>query len=164
MRLVLDHPISHRFKRIYVLLLVLAIGCDPSTKSIPEKIQTVEVYRGSKDVSPGNRTLSKIGNMDSSGVQALERYIHESNRRPYSYVISSYYLNIVDKTGKYQRRYGVVIDSDGQMSGLDVTTDNPAETHVTSPHFLMVTKDINAGMAILESIRNLEKKPEGTNP
>jgi len=140
-----------------VVLLALASGCRSSAQVTTEKIQNVEVYRGSKNANPDKRTLTRIGRLDEAGIQALASFVKGAKTKSFSYVLSTYYLDVLDENGKVRRRYGVVVDSDRQLGGLDVTTDDPAKTHVTSPHSLLVNKDKETGKALLQAIRALEK-------
>ena len=140
-----------------VALATLVFGCRTSAQVTPVKIHSVEVHRGSKDANPDKRTLTKIGRLDGAGIQALESFVKGAKTKTFSYVLSTYYLDVLDENGKVQRRYGVVVDSDGQLGGLDVTTADPAKTSVTSPHSLLVSKDKETGKALLQAVRELEK-------
>jgi hypothetical protein len=140
-----------------VVLAALASGCQTSAQVTAEKIHNVEVYRGSKDANPDKRTLTKVGRLNATGVEALAGFVKSAKAKTFSYVLSTYYLDVLDETGKVQRRYGVVVDSDGQLGGLDITTADSAKTHVTSPHSLLVNKDKSTGKTLLQAIQELEK-------
>jgi hypothetical protein len=125
---------------------------------IPNDVHIVEVSRGSKDVDPAKRTVAKIGRLDSSGVNALNEFLQRSRKKTFSFVLSDYYLDLVDESGGTQRRYGVVINDGGRLVGLDITTSDPAKTNVTSGHFVLVSSDETAASKLLQAIRSVDKE------
>lgn len=139
------------------LLATHVFGCQTSAQVSTNKVHAVEVFRGSKEVNPDKRTLTRIGRLGDAGIRSLESFIKGAKRKTFSYVLSTYYLDVIDESGKVQRRYGVVVDSDGQLGGLDITSDDPAKTHVTSRHSLLVNKGKELSTALIQAIRELEK-------
>ena len=138
------------------VLVVIAVACQTPAEVKNNNTQIVEVFKGSQDVNPQKRKLTKIGRLNGAGVEALQRYAGSAERKTLSFVISTYYLDLLDETGKLKKRYGVVVGSNGQLLGLDVTTADPSKTYATAPHSVLVTEDAEAAKALLESIKEVE--------
>jgi hypothetical protein len=139
------------------LLLVSLPACTARNAMTANEPESVDVYRGTKDVRPERRTLVKVGTLSPSGAQALERFVREAKTQRFSFVLSTYYLDVIGENGSVQKRYGVVINADGRFGGLDITTRDPAKTSVTSLHTLLVSRDSTSGTALLEAIKLLEE-------
>ena len=145
------------FKNVFLICVIILIteftkGCNTDAIDM-ENINEVKIYKCKKEVNPEKRRLIYIGELDKNGMSCLAKYVHASHTVKRGYVISEYYLELVNDKNEIIRRIGIVFSED-KIKGLDITTKNPEKTFVTSTHRLIVSSDDNISQALLDEINN----------
>jgi hypothetical protein len=107
----------------------------------------VQVWKGTRTVRPAERNLQQLGVIDAEGVQLLNKYLLGAKTQRAGYVISDSYIKIDT------RIIGIVESNSGELTGLDVTTEDASRVPVTTPHILLVSKDTELAAQLLKCIK-----------
>ena len=101
---------------------------------------------GEPGINPDNRNLQKAGSFDSAGVADLQLFLKGARTKRLGYVMSRRYLRVEDRT------IGVVMASNKDFIGLDVSTTDASRMHVTSTHVVLVNEDKNLAARLLQHV------------
>ena len=132
-----------------------------SKKQIHHSFDSGVLYQGAKEVDPTNRNLQLIMVLSSEQVAVVNEFFRSGSTSAMSHVLSEHYLELERGTeGKVL--YGVVIKSDGNLIGLDVTGGDASTAIVTGMHEIVRNNDADLCRRLLVELQLLPRYEPGT--
>ncbi len=141
-------------------LLSISVACTETKKptvSNLNKIVKYVLYSGTIDVEPSSRKLTKLRALTGSEAKGFKRYLQQARPSRGGFVMNDFYIHGLGEDGSLIQSFGVVVE-ENRVAAIDITTQTPEITHVTTTHMLLINEDTSASEFLMKMIRDIEKK------
>lgn len=119
----------------------------PKPQLFLDTVKEVTVYEKTPDATLSHPKVQKVGKLDSRGVAHLQKFVAGARTKRLGYVSSNRFVQVGD------RRLGVVVWSDGRLSGLDFSGQDASRVPPTTTHSILVNADEVVSKHLLDAVK-----------